>query len=94
MLRNYSATTSDGTYTFESGDILKAALIDISGNVYNEQEIELTEGDTDVDVTWTADDMSELAVGHYIIEAELTTTGWTKTVQEEIEIYRDYIVGE
>lgn len=94
FIRNYSAETDIGDYTFESGDVLKVAFVDYDGSLYLEKIINLTAGETDVDVTWTAGEMRTLKIGNYIIEAELTTSGWTKTIQEEIVVLKDYIVGD
>ena len=98
FIRNYSAENDGSTYTFENGDTLKVAIIDKSGNVCIEKEIQLTAGDRDVDVVFTAQEMANLEVysyeTEYTVEAELTTSNWTKTVQEKVLIGLDYIVGE
>ena len=94
FIRNYSVETDTGDYTFESGDVLKSAFVTIDGKTKLKKTVNLTAGNKDVDVVWTASEMADLEVGNYILEAEITTASWKKTVQENVEVLRDYIVGE
>ena len=94
FIRNYSIETDTGDYTFENGDVLKTVFVTEDGKEIINKTINLVEGDTDVNVVWSAEDMSKLEEGNYTLETEVTTSNWTKTIQENVTILKDYIVGE
>ena len=51
-------------------------------------------GETDVNITWTGEDMATLEIGDYILEVEFNTQDFVKTHQEKIKIDYDFIYGE
>ena len=48
------------------------------------KEISLTVGESEVNVSWSAEEMATLALGDYILEAEFNTRDFTKTYQENM----------
>lgn len=89
--RTYKVRYENAPYTFQVGDIIKAAFI-LKGTKYIKKEITLDSQADSVTIEWTADEMKKLKGDEiYILEAEITTTDFVKTYQENINIKKDYI---
>ena len=74
--------------------VIKIAFCKYDGKKHLPKEISLPAGETEVDVTFTANEMATLEIGDYILETEVTTQDFVKTHQEKIKIDQDYIYGE
>ena len=94
FLRSYSIELENDIYTFQSGDKIKIAFCRYDDKKFLPKVIDLPVGKTEVDVTFTADEMATLEIGDYILETEVTTQDFVKTHQEKIKIDQDYIYGE
>lgn len=94
FFRSYSINIDGELYKFQSGDKIKVAFCLFGVDKKLLKEIKLVEGNTEVDVTWSAEEMSTLNVGDYVLEVEFETVDFTKTYQENIKISEDFIYGE
>ena len=94
FFRSYSLEIDDEIYKFQNGDKIKAAfcLFDIEKKLL--KKIELIPGETEVNITWSAEEMASLKIGDYILEIEFDTKDFVKTHQEKIKITEDFIYGE
>ena len=95
FFRSYEVYTDDGIYTFADTDKINLVFHNVQYiKNFLPKTIENIGGKTSADVTWTADEMKQLKVGSYILEAEVVTRDFTVTHQEILTINEDYIVGE
>lgn len=94
FFRNYSVELDNGTYAFKSGDKIKVAFCRYDNKKFLKKEIELSVGETDVNITWDGKEMATLEIGEYILEVEFNTQDFVKTHQEKIKIDYDFIYGE
>jgi hypothetical protein len=94
FFRSYSLKIDGELYNFQQGDKLKVAFCLFGVDKKLIKEISLTEGETEANVVWSAEEMATLALGDYILEAEFNTIDFTKTYQENIKISEDFIYGE
>lgn len=94
FFRSYSLKTDGELYKFQEGDKLNVAFCLFGVDKKLIKEISLTEGETEVNVVWSAEEMATLDLGDYILEAEFNTIDFTKTYQETIKISEDFIYGE
>lgn len=94
FFRSYSIELDNEIYKFQNGDKIKVAFYKFNNEALLLKEKELVAGETQVDIVWSADEMSNLKIGDYILETEITAKDFTKTHQETIKIYEDFIQGE
>lgn len=95
FFRNYEVRLDDEIYTFKEDDKINLVFHNTETDEdFLERTITAFIDKTSVDVVWTADEMKQLKVGSYILEAEIVTSDFTVTHQEILTINEDYIVGE
>ena len=94
FFRSYSIELENENYVFQSGDKIKVGFCRFNDKKELLKEIDLPIGKTEIDITWSADEMATLEIGDYILEAEVTTNDFVKTHQEKIKIDYDFIYGE
>lgn len=94
FFRNYSVELENEIYKFQNGDKLKIAFCKYDGEIFLPQEIDLPINETEIQVTFSAEDMAKLSIGDYILEAEFNLIDFVITNQEKIKIDEDYIYGE
>ena len=82
LFRSYEVYTDDGIYTFADTDKINLVFHNVQYiKNFLPKTIENIGGKTSVDVVWTADEMKQLKVGSYILEAEVVTRDLTVTIQ-------------
>lgn len=94
FFRSYSIELQNEIYKFQNGDKIKIAFCKYNGEKYLPKEIILPAEKTEIDVTFTAEEMATLEIGDYILEVEFNTIDFVKTYQEKIKIDEDFIYGE
>lgn len=94
FFRSYSLKIDGELYKFQEGDKIKVAFCLFGMDKKLLKEIPLTVGESEVNVSWSAEEMATLILGDYVLEVEFNTRDFVKTYQENIKISEDFIYGE
>ena len=90
--RSYEVEYENEPYTFKNGNYIKVAFFSLAEEEFLPKKIDVVDGKTKIDVTWTKEEMATLSEGTYFLECEVTTSDFRKTYRELIDITKDYII--
>ena len=94
FFRSYTIELENGVYKFQDGDKVLIAFCQYDNENQLLKEVIPKSGDTEINVSWSAEEMASLKVGEYVLETEFRTVDFTVTHQENVKISEDFIYGD